>query len=130
MSPKQMFFEIFTDRLDDTRNFFVDVIGFAVTRADEGFLVLQRGTAKLHVGSLDHMSLDQVDAGHLAAPTGRGVQLCIEVEDIDAAFANAEASGHAITSPLTDQWFGKRDFRMFDPNGIYVRGTSPRLRPA
>ena len=52
MSPKQMFFEIFTDRLDDTRNFFVDVIGFAVTRADEGFLVLQPPIEALsgHVG--------------------------------------------------------------------------------
>ena len=55
----QMFFEIFTDRLDDTRDFFVDVIGFEVTRADEGFLVLQRGTAKLHVASLDHKPADR-----------------------------------------------------------------------
>ena len=55
----QMFFEIFTDRLGDMRDFFVDVIGFEVSRADEGFLVLQRGTAKLHVASLDHMSRDQ-----------------------------------------------------------------------
>ena len=123
-------FRNFIDRLDDTRDFFVGVTGFEVTRADEGFLVLQRGTAKSHVASLDYMSRDRIDAGHLAAPTGRGVQLCIEVENIDAAFANAEASGHAITSPLTDQWLGKRDFRIFDPNGIHVRVTSLRLRPA
>ena len=30
----QMFFEIFTDLLDDRRDFFVDAIGFDVTRDD------------------------------------------------------------------------------------------------
>ena len=83
MSPKQMFFEIFTDRLDDTRNFFVDVIGFAVTRADEGFLVLQPGTAKLHVGSLDHMSLDQVDR------IARSIQFWDDRKALDRRLAEA-----------------------------------------
>ena len=46
--------------------------------------------------------------------------LTIEVEDVDATFAEAERQGHPIVHPLTDEEWGARRFFVKGPDGHIV----------
>ena len=113
----RFFFEIFAQDLGRSRAFYTHAIGLAVTRESPAFIVMERGEAKLHLVAREHM------------PAACAVELCFEVPDIVAAYEQARQSGHSVTEPLRDQPWGRTDFRMFDPDGVYVRVTGQRLIP-
>jgi uncharacterized glyoxalase superfamily protein PhnB len=56
--------------------------------------------------------------------SGLGVEIVIEVGDVDAAHAAVQASGQPILLPLKERPWGLRDFRIADPDGYYLRITS------
>jgi predicted ester cyclase len=58
---------------------------------------------------------------------GLGVEIVIEVDDVERCQERVAASGHPILEPLQDRPWGLRDFRISDPDGYYLRITS---RPA
>ena len=116
-SHMRFFFEIFAEDLGRSRAFYTNAIGLAVTPESPAFIVMERGAAKLHLVSRDHL------------PAACAVELCFEVPDIIAAYDLARRSGHSVTDPLRDQPWGRTDFRMFDPDGVYVRVTGRRPVP-
>ena len=59
----------------------------------------------------------------LAAARGAGVEIVLEVEDVDAAFDAAERAAARVVEPLRDRPWGLRDFRVVDPDGYYLRIT-------
>jgi len=58
---------------------------------------------------------------------GLGVEIVIEVDDVEGFHDRVAYSGHRIHEPLQDRPWGLRDFRISDPDGYYLRITS---RPA
>jgi uncharacterized glyoxalase superfamily protein PhnB len=54
------------------------------------------------------------------------VELVVEVEDLDAAFERARAKWPIEVTLGLRPW-GRRDFRVLDPDGFYVRVTSLEL---
>ncbi len=50
----------------------------------------------------------------------------IEVDDVDAAHAAAQATGAEIVHPLTDEPWGVRRFFVRDPNGAVLTILSHR----
>jgi lactoylglutathione lyase len=55
---------------------------------------------------------------------GLGVEIVIEVDDVDGWRDRVAASGHEILEPLQERPWGLRDFRISDPDGYYLRVTS------
>jgi|SRR3989344_8752604 len=55
---------------------------------------------------------------------GYGVEIIIEVANIDGYYAKIKKSVEII-EPLIDQPWGLRDFRVKDPFGFYLRITTP-----
>jgi predicted enzyme related to lactoylglutathione lyase len=49
--------------------------------------------------------------------------LSIEVDDVDAVHARAQAAGAEIVYPITDQEWGLRRFFVRDPNGVVINVT-------
>jgi uncharacterized glyoxalase superfamily protein PhnB len=47
------------------------------------------------------------------------------VADVDAAYAAAQAAGLRIVKPIQDRDWQARDFRLADPDGFFLRITSP-----
>lgn len=101
-------------RAAETRNFFVDLLGFEVA-----------------------MDLDWVVT--LASPTNPSVQVTIianddpaapgisvEVDDVDAVHARAVKRGAEITYPLRDEEWGVRRFMLREPSGTTVNILSHR----
>ena len=67
-------------------------------------------------------SWGDVEAAARSVPTG--AELVLEVDDVDAAHRRAVESGWPLAEGLAEQPWGLRDFRLFDPDGYYVRVTS------
>ena len=44
----------------------------------------------------------------------------MNVDDVDAAYAEARRRGYEIVHPLTDEPWGPRRFFVRDPNGVVV----------
>ncbi len=116
--------ELFVDDLDTSIAFYERVLGFELTRRDERYASLRRGTAVLGLGPVATLPERGPGPGftqeRLAANRGAGVEIVLEVEDLDAALADA---AHAVAEPLQDRPWGLRDFRVSDPDGYYVRVT-------
>ena len=110
-------------------SFYVDVLGFSVRieRPEELFAYLTRGPV--------HLMLEQADGpgrrfrtAPLEYPFGRGMNLQIEVPDVDQLHAQALRAGAAIHIPLEERWYrrgddeaGHRQFVVIDPDGYLLR---------
>jgi lactoylglutathione lyase len=71
-----------------------------------------------------------LEKGHYFLPEieldrkGLGVEIVLEVEDVDKFFQDVSVSGYKDVEPLTSRPWGLKDFRVIDPDGYYLRITS------
>ena len=84
----------------------------------------------VHVGFLDGRTINPAfDSGTAAPhrPPPTGVEIVIEVEDLDSAFARvkAHAPERIVEGPRKRPW-GLTDFRLLDPEGYFLRITTRR----
>lgn len=114
-------FEFFPSDLDATVDFFTRVLGFDVVsdRRDEPEPYVAFRRDAVHVGALRH-------PGEVHRPERRppmGVEVVLEVDDVDQELERVSAAGWAITEGLVERPWGLRDFRVLDPSGYYIRIT-------
>lgn len=64
----------------------------------------------------------------LEYPFGRGMNLQIEVADVDTLYSHVQQAGLAVAIPLEERWYrqaeteaGSRQFVMADPDGYLLR---------
>jgi len=65
--------------------------------------------------------------GARGVPRGLGVEIVLEVDDLDELHGRLTGLGSDV-SPLKTQDWGLRDFRVLDPDGYYLRITTPPPR--
>jgi predicted enzyme related to lactoylglutathione lyase len=112
MTVKRIKPNIRSERFDESRAFYQDVVGLT----EHGGLdwILFFGTDRREV-QLSVMSLD--------VKAGVHPDISIEVDDVDEVFARAVAAGAEIVYPLTDEDWGLRRFFVRDPNGTVINVT-------
>lgn len=114
--------EVFSADLDATLSFYVEVLGFRVARDERSavspYVALVRGQAR--VGAASRPPVD--DTGPRRPPVG--VELVLEVDDVDLERARVDAAGWPVVDDLQPRPWGLRDFRVLDPDGYYWRITS------
>ena len=109
--------------------FYRSVLGFncRFERPEEQFAYLTRGPV--------HLMLEQAEGpgrrfrtAPLEPPYGRGINLQIEVPDIDLLYAQASQAGANIYISLEERWYlqgdqeaGVRQFVVMDPDGYLLR---------
>jgi len=96
-------------------------------RPEDRFLYLDRDGAELMLeehGGTPRSFL----AGPLEPPFGRGMNLQIEVDDVDSLYARVVASSGRILLPIEERWYrdgdhkaGNRQFIAVDPDGYLLR---------
>lgn len=115
--------EVFSADLDATASFYVQVLGFEVERdertAPSPYLALVRG--QVRVGAAARARVP--DPEQRRPPVG--VELVLEVEDLEVDRARVRAAGWPVVQDVQLQPWGSRDFRLLDPDGYYWRVTSP-----
>ncbi|WP_169581206.1 MULTISPECIES: VOC family protein [Microbacterium] len=112
--------EIFPDDLDEAVDFYTRVLGFALTRderlEESAYVALQLGDVL--VGAARRAP---VDVAARRPPTG--VELVLEVDDLDGARRRVLEAAWPIDEDLQERPWGLRDFRLVDPCGHYWRLT-------
>jgi catechol 2,3-dioxygenase-like lactoylglutathione lyase family enzyme len=112
----------FTASLD----FYVRLLGFAVRydRPAEKFAYLDLDGAEIMI----EQETDFWLTAKRERPYGRGINLQIEVADLDGVLARLSAAGVALFRPLEEAWYragdlyaGNRQFLVQDPDGYLLR---------
>jgi lactoylglutathione lyase len=120
--------ELFVEDLDASIRFYDRALGFRLERREPDYASLRRGDALLGLGPVAKLPRGGVGPGftqeRVSAGRGAGVEVVLEVEDLDAAREQVEAAGYPIAAPLQDRPWGLRDFRLVDPDGYYLRVTT------
>ena len=119
-------FELFVREMGVTAAFYTGVMGFDLVRQEPGYASLRRGEVILGLGPISKLPAEggyftRHISGHRR---GLGVEIVLEVNDLDTYHARILASGYEIFEPLRERPWGLRDFRVVEPDGYYLRITS------
>jgi catechol 2,3-dioxygenase-like lactoylglutathione lyase family enzyme len=110
--------------------FYTKVLGFKqlYDRPEEEFAYLNRNGAQIMIAQHDTEDERSWIAAELAQPYGRGMNLEIEVEDVDALHASCVHYGARIFLAMEEKWYrrdalllGVRQFIVMDPDGYLLR---------
>lgn len=109
-----------------SRDFYVRLIGFRVQyeRLEEKFAYLDLDGAEIMI----EQETDFWLTAKREKPYGRGINLQIEVTDLDGILARLSAAGVPLFRPVEEAWYragdryaGNRQFLVQDPDGYLLR---------
>ncbi len=122
--------ELLVSDFAQSLRFYTEVLGFKqlYDRPEEAFAYLDREGAQIMI--VQHETGDERSwvAGELVQPFGRGMNLEIEVEDVEALHASCLRHGARIFLDMEEKWYrrdalllGVRQFIVLDPDGYLLR---------
>ncbi len=115
---KSLFPDICSDHLQESKDFYVTLLGFVPVFEIDWYIQLQSPTD-------ENLQIAFVQRDHPSVPsdyrqTPRGVVVTAEVDRVDPVYEKACACGHEIVLPLCDEAWGQRHFMTVDPNRLLV----------
>jgi catechol 2,3-dioxygenase-like lactoylglutathione lyase family enzyme len=110
---------IITSKLEETRRFYTEVLGFGITFQNEFYLLLHTPDKQAELSFLQPDHPSQQPLFHPAF-NGKGVYLTIEVEQVDQWYQKLKKLGIEIKIDLRSEPWGDRHFAIQDPNGIGI----------
>lgn len=117
--------ELFVKSVPISRDFYTRVLGFdEVSYQPDDYSVYRKGEVQISL-----QAWAQLPAEHPVKPTenertGLGIEIVIEVNDLDEAYARVLQEKWPLSARLSKRPWGLRDFRVLDPDGYYLRITS------
>src|SRR2546421_5533679 len=114
--------EIYVSDVARSRAFY-EALGFRVVRQFEDWLMLALGDNVLDIQGDGHALVGPhyFTPEISRFPRGTGVEISIEVDDLDGLFERARMQGVDIVKPPQDRPWKARDFRIADPDGYFIR---------
>jgi uncharacterized glyoxalase superfamily protein PhnB len=112
---------IYVDSVDQARDFYIEKLGFDHQMGMIGkdgsldFCTVTLGGARVMFA----LPQEYID-GAGATASKRAVEIYIEVADVDAHHERLKKNRVEITHPLTDQWWGDRNFAVADLYGYQI----------
>jgi lactoylglutathione lyase len=119
--------ELFVEDMADSIAFYTQVLAFEVARHEpDDYASLRWGDAILGIGAVAKLPEEGGYFGRNISShrRGLGVEIVLEVDDVEEWHTRVGTSGHPILEHLQDRPWGLRDFRIADPDGYYLRITS------
>lgn len=127
MALVRSFPTILSDRLPETRDFYVALLGFEVAFDSDYYVALAtppdvegQRACELAVWAVGH---EVVPPPYRADPAG--IVLTFVVDDVDALHVQARRQGVLVVAPPRDQFYGRRRMLLTDPNGLLVDVSTP-----
>jgi len=117
--------ELFVDDLAAALDFYVRVLGFE--RAAErpgGYTPLARDSVRIALNLRADLPEGHPIRGGGRERPGRGVEIVLEVGDIEAMYRHVASEKWPRSAELMSRPWGLTDFRVLDPDGYYWRVTS------
>jgi catechol 2,3-dioxygenase-like lactoylglutathione lyase family enzyme len=119
MNPKMLFPMIVTDKLAETKEFYVGKAGFRVSFDMDCYLAVQYGEGE-NAPSLSFVSQKGLQMYQEKPFGGEGLIVSIPTEDADQKARQLKAVGiEPLIEPATRPW-GWHSFLVRDPNGILL----------
>ena len=128
MNPNRLVPELAVTDYHQSIRFYVDVLGFKIEyqRPEEGFAYLSLGESQIMI---DQIGLTRTwRTGEFEYPLGRGINLQIEVPEIEPLLGNLRSSGTELFMEPEEKWYrknetevGNRQFLVQDPHGYLLR---------
>jgi catechol 2,3-dioxygenase-like lactoylglutathione lyase family enzyme len=118
---------IITSKIKESKAFYVEKLGFGVTHELDWFLLLHTPNKEFEISFLAPNDPAQAKVFQPEF-NNKGIYLTIEIEDVDAWYAEIKEKGISIEVDIRDEPWGDRHFAIVDPNGIgidFVQYTSP-----
>jgi catechol 2,3-dioxygenase-like lactoylglutathione lyase family enzyme len=118
--------ELTVSNLAASRVFYCDALGFKVDyeRPEDKFLFVSLEGAQLMLEEVN----GHWETGPLARPYGRGINLQIEVNDVQALYDSLKAAGHMLFREIQTQTYktsmgvkSQSQFLIQDPDGYLLR---------
>ena len=116
--------ELFVADVERAAAFYADVLGFTREDVSDRYTAMRRGAVTLGIGRIDELPESHPLRAHGGERVGLGVEIVIEVADVDAVQAAVVRAGWPVLVPVGHRPWGLRDFRLRDPDGYYIRVTS------
>lgn len=110
---------IITSKLEETKNFYVNNLGFGVTFENEFYLLLHTPNQESEISFLLPNHPSQQPFFHKPFQ-GQGMYVTIEVDDVDKIYNAIKKKGVTIKIDIRDEPWGDRHFAIEDPNGIGI----------
>jgi lactoylglutathione lyase len=112
--------ELFVEDMETSIGFYTRVLGFELARNEPG------GDVVVGIGPISKLP---EEGGYFtrriaSLRRGLGVEIVLEVDDVDHCHRRVVASGHSVFEPPDERPWGLKDFRIVDPDGYYLRLTS------
>jgi catechol 2,3-dioxygenase-like lactoylglutathione lyase family enzyme len=120
MTIRRVVPDIACDRLEESRKFYANVLGFQVAMD----VPIDRGRIVTLVSPSNPTAQISLLSGPASTSRHPDPTVTIEVADVDAVHARAVAAGVQIVYPLTAEPWGVRRFFLADPNGVVINVMS------
>ena len=114
---------ILTDKVDETAAYYETHFRFRRVFDANWYVHLQSTedeSVNLAILDKDHETIPAAGRGKRS-----GLIVNFEVADVDAVYADVQASGADIVKPLQDEPFGQRHFVAIDPSGVLIDVITP-----
>ncbi len=111
---------IITSRLNETKKFYIDVLGFEVKFDADWYCLLHcpdNPNSEVAFMQPNQSSQDKLFQKEFS---GHGVWFTIEVPDVDSECARIKQCGTPIKVDIRNEEWGDRHFAIVDPNGIGI----------
>ncbi|OEK02894.1 glyoxalase [Roseivirga sp. 4D4] len=110
---------IITEKIQETKAFYQEKLGFGVTFENEFYLLMHTPG---HEAQLSFLLPEHPTQQPLFQPKfmGEGMYLTIEVDDVDELYNKLKSEGVKIEIDIRDEPWGDRHFAIKDPNGIGI----------
>jgi catechol 2,3-dioxygenase-like lactoylglutathione lyase family enzyme len=112
-----------SDRLPESRDFYVALLGFEVNYDSDWYVQLRCPTNhELEFGIISRTS-DLVPAQFQNSPTG--MYITFVVPDVDSVYSKAVSMGLSIVQAPKNEFYGQRRFLTVDPSGCLIDVCTP-----
>ena len=110
---------IITEKLNETKAFYREVLGFGVVFENEFYILMHTPNHQAEISFLLPKHPTQKPLFQKAF-SGHGMYLTIEVENVDALYEAVKKKGISIEIDIRNESWGDRHFAIVDPNGIGI----------
>jgi len=111
---------IITDKLEETKSFYVNKLGFTIVWEADWFMLLATPNEADTISFLSPKHLNQELSNFREPFSGKGIYLTVEVDNVDLYFEEIKKSGIDIALNIRSEEWGDRHFAVIDPNNIAI----------
>lgn len=123
MTINRLITNLCADALTETRDFFVNLLGFQVQFESDWYIqVAAPDNPRLEIGIIQR--------DHALVPIAfqqrpQGMYLTVVVDDVDAVYGQALAQGITVVQAPQDEFYGQRRLLVQGPGGLLLDVSTP-----